>query len=184
MFGFAEEDAGGGFFLFESLLEGDGVGDVGNVGAAGLLGGFKSDATPALDAFGGGLSEVLFGAAGEDGCDAGDPQFSSLFDGPLHVVELEDGKEQMEREGGVGFQFFMEGEEDLVFANVGNFRAVKEAIGDDVVDLAGGGAEHAGEVSGLITGEGGGGGGPGVGDEAATGHAFEFSWWARMLRRG
>ena len=42
---------------------------------------------------------MLFGAAGEDGSDAGDAQFSGLFDGPLHVVELEDGEEEMEREG-------------------------------------------------------------------------------------
>ena len=48
--------------------------------------------------------------------------------------------------------------------------AVEEAVGDDVVDLAGLGAEDAGEVEGLIAGEGGGGGGPGVGDEAAAGH--------------
>jgi hypothetical protein len=33
-------------------------------------------------------------------------------------------------------------------------------------------------VSGLVAGEGGGGWGPGVGYEAATGHAFEFSGWA------
>ena len=49
------------------------------------------------------------------------------------------------------------------------------------VDGAGLGSEDAGEMDGLVAGEGGSGGGPGVGDEAATGHAFEFSWWARMM---
>ena len=72
MFGFAEEDAGGEFSLFEGRLEGDGVGDFGDVGAAGLLGGFEGDAAPAFGSLEGGLGEVLFGAAGEDGCDAGD----------------------------------------------------------------------------------------------------------------
>jgi hypothetical protein len=38
-------------------------------------------------------------------------------------------------------------------------------------------------VVGLVAGEGGSGGGPSVGDEAATGHAFEFSWWAGMMVR-
>ena len=40
------------------------------------------------------------------------------------------------------------------------------------IDLAGLGAEDAGEVGGLVAGEGGGGGGPGVGDPAAAGHGF------------
>ena len=57
---------------------------------------------------------------------------------------------------------------------------MEEAVGYDVVDLAWSGAEDSGEVGGLVAGEGGGGGGPGVGDEAATGHAFEFSWRAKL----
>ncbi len=72
LFGFAEEDAGWGFFLFERWFEGCGVGDLGDVGAAGLLGGFEGDAAPAVYTFRGGLGEVFFGAAGEDGSDAGD----------------------------------------------------------------------------------------------------------------
>ncbi len=67
----------------------------------------------------GGLGEVLFGAAGEDGGDAGDAEFGGLFDGPLHVVELEDGEEEMEGKGGVGGELFVEGEEDLVFGDAG-----------------------------------------------------------------
>ncbi len=51
---------------------------------------------------------------------------------------------------------------------------MEEAIGDEVVDLTGLGAEDAGEMGGLIAGERGGGGGPGVGDEAATGHALSL----------
>src|SRR5271154_5729378 len=92
----------------------------------------------------------------------------------------------MEREGGVGGELFVEEEFDAsVFfvaagADGGDLGAVEEAVGNDVVDLTGGGAEDAGEVGGLIAGERCGGGGPGVGDEAATGHAFEFSLGVRM----
>ncbi len=87
----------------------------------------------------------------------------------------------MKRKGGVGGELFVEGEVDLVFGDAGDFGAMEEAVGDDVVDLAGLGAEDAGEVVGLVAGERGRGGGPGVGDEAATGHAFEFSWWEGMM---
>jgi hypothetical protein len=91
------------------------------------------------------------------------------------VIELEDGEEEMEREGGVGGELFVEEEVDLVLCNISDFCSVEEAVGYDVVDLAGSGAEDAGEMGSLVAGEGGCGWGPGVGDEAATGHAFEFS---------
>jgi hypothetical protein len=181
LFGFAEEDAGGGFFLFEGLLEGGGIGDLGDGGAAGLLGGFEGDAAPAFGALEGCLGQVFFGAAGEDGGDAGDAEFGGLFDGPLHVIELEDGEEEMEREGSVGGELFVKGEIYLGFGDLRDFGAVEEAVGDDVVDLAGSCAEDAGEVGGLVAGEGGGGGCPSVGDEAATGHASEFSGWWRWM---
>ena len=85
--------------MFEGLLERDGVGDLGDGGAAGLLGGFEGYAAPALGSLGGGLGEVLLGTAAEDGGDAGDAQLGGLLDGPLHVVELEDGEQEMD-EGG------------------------------------------------------------------------------------
>ena len=181
LFGFAEEDAGRALLLFQGLLERGWVGDLGDGGAAGLLGGFEGYAAPAFDAFGGCLAEVLFGAAGEDGSDAGDAEFSGLFDGPLHVIELEDGKEEMEGKGSVGLELFVEGEVDLsVFTTVagldaGDLGAVEEASGYDVVDLAGLSAKDAGEVGGLVAGEGGGGGGPGVGDPATAGHCSSES---------
>ncbi len=82
------------------------------------------------------------------------------------------------------------------FGDAGDFGAVEEAVGDDVVDLAGFGAEDAGEVGGLVAGEGGGGGGPGVGDQAAAGHALSLvggrgysgsvlaQCWGRLRWRG
>ena len=167
--------------MFEGWLEGCGVDDFGYVGAAGLLGGFEGDAAPAFGSFEGSVGEVFFGAAGEDGGDAGDAQLGDLFDGPLHVIELENGEEEMKRKGGVGRELFVEGEVDLVFGDADDFCAMEEAVGDDVVDLAGLRSEDAGEVMGLVAGEGGRGGGPCVGDEAATGHAFEFSWWEGMM---
>ena len=127
--------------------------DVGDVGAAGLLGGFECDAAPAFDAFGGGEGEMFFCAAGEDGRDACGAEFGGLLDAPLEVIELEDGEQQMDGESGVGLEFFVEREDDFAVGDGSNFGAMEEAVGDDVEDLAGLGAEHAGEMRGLIAGE-------------------------------
>jgi hypothetical protein len=92
------------------------------------------------------------------------------------VVELEDGEEEMEGKGGVGLELFVEGEVDTGFFAVeagvdgDDFGAVKEAVGYDIEDLAGFGAEDAGEMNGLVASEGGGGGSGGVGDPAAASH--------------
>ena len=102
LFGFAEEDTCRGVFLFEGLLEGDGVGDLGDVGAARLLGGFEGYTAPAFGTLESGLGQVFFGSAGEDWRDACDAEFSGLFDGPLHAVELEYGQKEMEGKAGVG----------------------------------------------------------------------------------
>ena len=118
---------------------------------------------------------MLFGAAGEDGGDAGDAELGGLFDAPLEVIELEDGEQQVEGKARVGFELFVEGEVDLgdgAGADGGDFGAMDEAVGDDVEDLAGFGAEDAGEMVGLVAGEGGGAIGPGIGDEAAAGHVW------------
>ena len=123
---------------------------------------------------------MLLGAAGEDGRDAGDAEFGGFFDGPLEAVELEDGEQEVDGEGRVGREFFVEGEEDFGVliggacgADRSDFGAVKEAVGYDVEDLAGLGAQDAGEMGRLLAGECGVGGmaglrRPGVGDEAAA----------------
>ena len=180
LFRLGEEDAGGAGFLFEGGLQRGGVGDLGDGRAAGLLGGLKGDATPSLGSFGSGLNEVFVGSAGGDGGDAGDAEFGGFLDGPLHVIELEDGEEKVEGKGGVGLELFVEGEDDLGIlsgatgADGSDFGAVEEASGDYVVDLPGGSAEDSGEVGSLVSGEGGGFRGPGVGDPAAAGHAYSL----------
>ncbi len=64
----------------------------------------------------------------------------------------------------VAFEFFVQDEVDAASGgDGGDLGAVEEACGDDVEDLAGLGAEHAGEVGGLVAGQGGVGGVPGVG---------------------
>ena len=50
LLGFAEQNARGGVFLFEGWFQGGRVGDFRDIGAAGLLGGFQSDATPSFGA--------------------------------------------------------------------------------------------------------------------------------------
>jgi hypothetical protein len=95
------------------------------------------------------------------------------------VVELEDGEQEVDGEGRGGLQLFVEGEEDLgvlivaAGAEFGDFGAMEEAVGDDVEDLAGLGAQDAGEMGCLFACEGGVGGMAGlrrpcVGDEAAA----------------
>jgi len=138
-----------------------------------LFGGFEGDAPPSFGSFGGGEAKVFFGAAGENGRDFRHPQFRGFFYAPLEVVELEDGEQEMDRQGGVGFELFVQGEEDFGFRYGGDLSAVQEAVGDDVEDLARLGAEDAGEVLGLLAGKGGvggvaGGGGESVGDPAAA----------------
>ena len=128
-----------------------------------MLGGFKSYAAPAFGAFGGGEAEVLLGAAGEDGGDPGYAELGGFFDGPLEVIEFEDGEQEVDGQGGVGFEFFMEDEADFGLGDGGDLGAVEEAVGDHVEDLAGLRAEDAGEVRGLLASEGGGGGVAGLG---------------------
>ena len=136
MFSFAEQDTNGALLVFEGGLEGRGGGDFRDGGAAGLFGGFERDAAPAFGTFEGSLREVFFGSAGEDRGDAGDAKFGGFFDGPLHVVELEDGEEEMEGKRCIGFEFFVEREEDAGVIGPaaeiysGDFGAVEEPAGD------------------------------------------------------
>jgi hypothetical protein len=88
------------------------------------------------------------------------------------VIELEDGQQQVERKGGVGFELFVKGEENFFVGDAGDFGAVEEASSDYIEDLAGLGAEDAGEMGSLVSGEGGSGLGPGVGDPASSGHGL------------
>ena len=116
---------------------------------------------------------MLLRAVGEDGRDAGDAEFGGLLDRPFEVVELEDSEQQMDGQRGVGLEFLVQGEADFRVGDGGDLRAVEEAVGDDVVDLARPGAEHARKMGGLLSRERGAAGmaglrRPGVGNEAAA----------------
>lgn len=184
LFDLAQEDARGSGLGGEGGMQGGGIGDRRDGGAAGLLGGFEGDASPAICAFGGGEGEVLFRAAGEDGGDAIDAELSSLFDGPLEVIEFEDGEQEMEGKYGVGLELFVQGEVNAVEGDGGDLGTVQEAAGDQVVDLPWFGAQDAGEVGGLVAGEGGGlqVAIPGVGDEAAASHGDSLGGSMRRER--
>lgn len=144
--------------------------DVGDVGTAGLLGGFKRDAAPAINSFGCGKGEMLFRAAREYGCDACGTQLGCFFDTPLEMIELEDGEKQMHGKRGIGFELFVQGEEDFAVGGGEDFGAVQKTVGDYVKNLSGLGAEDAREVCGLVAGKRCGCVGEGVGDEAAARH--------------
>ena len=98
---------------------------------------------------------MLLGALGEDGCDTGDAEFSGFLDGPLEAIEFEDGEQQVDGQGGVGLQLFMEREEDFSFRDSSDLAAVEKAIGYDIVGLTGLGAQDTGEMIGLLAGESG-----------------------------
>ena len=89
----------------------------------------------------------------------------------------------MDGECGVGFEFFVEGEDDLAIGDGNDLGTVEKTVGDDVEDLAGLGSEDASEMHGLIAGERGGGEGEGVGDEAAARHADRILCWRDGVKR-
>ena len=81
--------------------------------------------------------------------------------------------------GGVAFELLVQSKGDEVGGDGGDLGAVQEAASDEVVDLAGFGAKDAGEMVGLVVGEGSGVvfAIPGVGDEAAAGHGDSLGGW-------
>ena len=117
---------------------------------------------------------MLFSAAGEDGGETIDAELGGFLDGPLEVVEFEDGEKKMEWKSGVGFEFFVEGEGDEIGGDGGDLGAMEEAAGDEIVGLAGLGPEDASKMGGLVAGEGGGVAVavPGICYEAAASHAL------------
>ena len=144
--------------------------DFGDIGAAGLLGGLKRDAAPALDAFGRSQCEMFFCASRENRCDACCAELGRFLDAPLKVIKLEHCEQQMHRKCGVSFKLFVQRENDFAVGDGEDFGAVQKAVRNYVKNLSGLGAEDAREVRGLVAGERCGCVGEGVGDEAAARH--------------
>ena len=167
----------------ESGLESDGFSDLRDGGATRLFGGFERNATPTVEALRGGLGQVLLGATGKDRGDSLDTKLGRFFDCPLEVIELEDSEQEMEWEGGLSLELFVEGEGDTVGGDGDDLGAVEEAAGNEIEDLSGFGAENAGEVGGLIAGEGGDVviAVPGVGDKAAASHGDSLGGFGQRL---
>ena len=115
---------------------------------------------------------MFFSAACEDGCDARGAELGGFLDAPLEVIELDDGEEQMHRKRCIGFELFVESEDDFAIGDGEDFGAVQKAVRNYVENLSGLCTEDAREVCGLVADEGGGGIGEGVGDEAAACHKY------------
>ncbi len=96
---------------------------------------------------------MFLGATREDGCDALDTELGRLLDGPLVAIELEDGEQKMEGEGGVSQHLFMQQKNNFGIGHGDDFGPVKVSAGDDVEDLAGLGAEDTREVLRLHSGK-------------------------------
>jgi len=69
------------------------------------------------------------------------------------VIELIDGHEEMDRESGPSFHLFMQGEDDLIFADSGDLGTVEKSSGDDIKNLPRLGSKDASEVLGLVPNE-------------------------------
>jgi hypothetical protein len=70
-------------------------------------------AAPTFDALVGGLREMFFSAAREDGYDGGNSELSCFFDGPFHAIEFEDGEKKRDGQCGFGVEFAQEIEAHL-----------------------------------------------------------------------
>ncbi len=148
-----------------------GLGDLREIAAAGLLGGFKAEAAPALDAFAGCLGQMFFRPLCQNGHDAARAKLDRFLDGPLHAVEFEDAEEQCDGERGCGFKLLEEREADAVAVDGCDAGEPCAAAGDNVKLHAGLGAQHAAEVLRLIAVQCGRGFVPCIGDPAAARHA-------------
>src|SRR5882724_6594360 len=93
---------------------------------------------------------MLLCATSEDRCDGGHAKFRRLLDSPFHVIELVDSHQEMNGECGPGFHLFMQGENDLVFADSGDLGTVEKSSGDDIKKLSRLGSKDASEVLGLV----------------------------------
>ena len=134
--------------------EGFGGRDFGYGQTAGLLAAFVGDLTPAVDALQGRRSKALFGTFGIDGDKARDTEFRRLFDEPLEAIELDE--RGVERDFELRrriWEGFNDGKCDVARRNFGDFGEVGVVGVGDFVALAGLGAEHAGEMAGVVTGK-------------------------------
>jgi len=120
-----------------------------DVGAAGLLCRFLSDAAPAFHAFGCGLREMLFCSACDDGNNGSHAELCHFFDGPFHAVKFEDGHDQSYGQGAIVCDLFMESEFDSVWLDRCDDAAIDAVVGDDVGFSAGLRAKDACEMVGL-----------------------------------
>src|SRR5437868_12905102 len=113
---------------------------------------------------------MLAGALGNDGNDASDSQLGTLFNGPLHAVELEDGKRKRDMQRRSGGYFFSELKLNSIILN-GGYPCTPDGIaGYDIALLAKAGAEDAREMVGMGSYKGGAAAADFIGDPAAAGH--------------
>src|SRR5665213_1396749 len=139
-------------------------------------------------------SSAAFNATGSSTCGMSLPredrryprgaEFGGLFDAPLQVIELENGKQEMDGQSGFGFEFFVEREYNFTVRDCGNFGAMEKPVCHYVEDLSRLGAQNAGEVRGLVAGERCGISIRCVGDPAAASHAVKNSARERWCAKG
>src|SRR5437879_12887138 len=113
---------------------------------------------------------MLAGALGNDGNDAGGSQLGTLFDGPLHAVELEDCKRKRDMQRRSGGYFFSELKLNSIILNGGYPCTPNGVAGYDIELLAKAGPQDEGELMGMGNHKGGAAAADLNGDSAAAGH--------------
>jgi hypothetical protein len=75
---------------------------------------------------------MLFGAAREDWNASGYAELGGFFNRPLHAIKFENGKQQGDRQGWLGCEFFDESEDNFIYADRFDTCAKDAAIRDYV----------------------------------------------------
>src|ERR1017187_2497748 len=116
-----------------------------------LLAAFVRDAPPALDPFAGGFQESLLAARGVYGNDGRNAQFGGFLDQPLETIELDEGGVERQAHGRRRrVQRFDDAEDHAFLFHGGDLGQIDASAVGDFVLLSGFGAQHAGEMAGIL----------------------------------
>src|ERR1022692_4116791 len=125
--------------------------DIRRTQPARLLAAFVRDAPPALDPFAGGFQKSLLAARGVYGNDGRNAQFGGFLDQPLETIELDEGGVERQAHGRRRrVQRFDDAEDHAFLFHGGDLGQIDASAVGDFVLLSGFGAQHAGEMAGIL----------------------------------
>src|ERR1039457_2269935 len=131
---------------------------------------------PALDPFAGGFQESLLAARGVYGNDGRNAQFGGFLDQPLETIELDEGGVERQAHGRRRrVQRFDDAEDHAFLFHGGDLGQIDASAVGDFVLLSGFGAQHAGEMAGILAAQLGGVIADAFDQEPAAGHVTMFA---------